>query len=218
MTQSAPTATPGKPARRRSRRSTWLRWLIHSHWMSSAISLVGMILFAFTGITLNHASQIETEPEITFAEAVLPDSIQQSLRRLTLSGNADLPTELTNWLSDEFEEPIDGRDADWTEDEIYVSMPGPGSDAWLAIDRTSGQVEFESTSRGWISYLNDLHKGRHTGAAWSWFIDIFSIATLVFCITGLLLLYERAKNRRLTWPLVALGLIAPWILIVLLVH
>ncbi|MCO8124885.1 PepSY-associated TM helix domain-containing protein [Stieleria sp. TO1_6] len=213
------THKPKQPAlAKRKRRSIWLRWLIHSHWISSAVSLVGMLLFALTGITLNHAAQIETQPVIQTHQAQLPPRLQQQLREFDHDGTAALPAELSEWLGGEFDQSIQDRQAEWSEDEVYLSMQGPGADAWLAIDRESGEVEFESTSRGWISYFNDLHKGRHTGVAWSWFIDLFAVATLVFCITGLLLLYERAKHRRLTWPLVGLGLIAPWILIVLMMH
>ncbi|GAA5509505.1 PepSY-associated TM helix domain-containing protein [Novipirellula caenicola] len=211
------------PRKKRSRRSAWLRLLIHSHWMSSAISLVGMVLFAITGITLNHASQIETEPKIRNELLELPPRLQSILRavpdtELAASESAVLPAEVADWLSDRFTVSVANREAEWSGDEVYLSMQGPGSDAWIAIDRDSGEVEFQSTSRGWIAYFNDLHKGRHTGTAWMWFLDVFAIATLVFCITGLLLLYERAGNRRSTWPLVAFGLIAPWILILLFIH
>lgn len=206
------------PVRKRRRRSGWLRLLIHSHWMSSAISLVGMVLFAITGITLNHASQIETKPVIVSRTAELPAPLQRELADREQQGSAMLPSQLADWLAEQFSVRAGGRHADWSTDEIYLSMPAPGADAWLAIDRNSGVVEFESTSRGWVAFFNDLHKGRHTGTAWSWFLDVFAIATLVFCITGLLLLYERAKHRRWTWPLVGLGLIAPWLLIIFLIH
>jgi hypothetical protein len=63
-----------------------------------------------------------------------------------------------------------------------------------------------------------LHKGRNTGAAWKWFLDLFAIATLVFCLTGLLLLVEHARRRKMTWPLVGLGLFLPFLLAVLLIH
>ncbi|WP_372715782.1 PepSY-associated TM helix domain-containing protein [Novipirellula sp.] len=206
------------PKRNRRRRSVWLRLLIHSHWMSSAVSLVGMILFAITGITLNHASQIETTPTTRTWSDVLPPRLQTSIGVSIDEDSAELPVPVSEWIGNQLAISIGNHQADWSEDEVYVSMPGPGSDAWLAIDRNSGAVEFESTHRGWISYFNDLHKGRHTGNAWSWFLDVFAVATLVFCITGLLLLYERATHRRWTWPLVGLGLIAPWILIILFIH
>jgi Uncharacterized protein conserved in bacteria len=66
-------------------------------------------------------------------------------------------------------------------------------------------VEFEQTRRGAIAYLNDLHKGRNTGPAWGWFLDVFAVACVVFCLTGLLLLHLHARQRAMTWPLVGLG-------------
>ncbi|SMP73394.1 hypothetical protein SAMN06265222_116114 [Neorhodopirellula lusitana] len=210
--------TPPPTKKKRSRRSIWLRFLIHSHWMSSAISLIGMILFAVTGITLNHASQIKTVPVVQNRLTELPADLKQKLDETGSESDTELPPEISTWLSNEFAIPTESHPAEVSEDEVYISMPGPGSDAWIAVDRASGEVEFESTSRGWISYLNDLHKGRNTGFAWMVFLDVFSVATLVFCITGLFLLYERSKNRWLTWPLVIAGLVAPWVLILLLVH
>jgi hypothetical protein len=108
--------------------------------------------------------------------------------------------------------------AEWSPEEIYLSLPRPGGDAWLRIARDSGEVEYELTDRGWISWLNDLHKGRHTGWAWKWFIDVFSVACLLFSITGLLILKFHAAKRPSTWPLVGLGLIAPLLLLILFVH
>jgi hypothetical protein len=37
-------------------RSFWLKHLHRWHWISAAACLVGMLLFAATGITLNHAA------------------------------------------------------------------------------------------------------------------------------------------------------------------
>ena len=107
---------------------------------------------------------------------------------------------------------------EWSAEEIYLSLPRPGGDAWLSIDRETGAVEYESTSRGAVSYLNDLHKGRNAGPAWGWFLDVFAVACLVFCITGLFLLHLHARQRRMTWPLVGLGLMIPLLIALLLIH
>ena len=50
------------PALQQQRRGFWLRTLHQWHWISSAVCLIGMLLFAITGITLNHASKIEATP------------------------------------------------------------------------------------------------------------------------------------------------------------
>ena len=198
-------------------RSFWLRTLHQWHWISSAVCLVGMLLFSITGITLNHASQIEATPQVENRTAQIPATLLGSLGD-RMEGNAPLPPATADWLADELSVSIGRRAAEWSDEEIYLSMPSPGADAWLSIDRASGAVEFERTERGWISYLNDLHKGRNAGAAWSWFLDVFAVACLVFCITGLVLLQMHARQRRMTWPYVGLGLVVPVLLALLFIH
>lgn len=195
----------------------WLGSLRQWHWISSAICLIGMLLFAITGITLNHASQITASPKITSLSADVPLDIIQAVK-IPVVENAPLPKELVVWLRDTQGVRANGKNAEWSEGEIYLSLPRPGGDAWLSIDLTSGAFEYELTERGWISYFNDLHKGRNTGTAWSWFLDFFAIACIVFCITGLLLLKRYASGRPATWPMVGLGLVLPWVLILLFIH
>jgi hypothetical protein len=187
------------------------------HWISSALCLVGMLLFAVTGITLNHAAQIQVKPRITNSELVLPEAILKAIEPIA-DEKAPLPETLSNWLDPSLDIKTNGYMAEWSEEEIYLSLPRPGGDAWLTVDLTNGAVFFERTDRGWISYFNDLHKGRNTGRAWFWFIDIFAVACVVFCITGLILLYRHAGGRPTTWPLVALGLVVPVVLALLFIH
>lgn len=208
---------------RLSQRTYWLKVLHRWHWISSALCLVGMLLFAATGITLNNAALIESKPQVQSENAQLAPALleqaRSSARNRTGRGDkAPLPAELHDWLAAQWDLNVGARDAEWSDQEIYVSLPRPGGDAWLAIDLESGQVEYEVTSRGWISYLNDLHKGRYTGVAWSWFIDLFGVACLIFSVTGLFLLKFHANARPATWPMVGLGLLAPALLALLFIH
>jgi hypothetical protein len=213
-----PPALPSTdPGTHQQRRGFWLRTLHQWHWISSAVCLVGMLLFAVTGITLNHAAKIEGSPEIANRTLALPAPLLQSLGSRD-EGNAPLPGAVADWLDGELDTAIGTREAEWSEDEIYLSMPGPGADAWLSIQRADGAVEYERTERGWISYLNDLHKGRNAGPAWGWFIDVFAIACVVFTVTGLFLLQMHARQRRMTWPWVGLGLLVPVLLALLFIH
>ena len=200
----------------------WLGTVRQWHWISSAVCLLGMLLFAVTGITLNHAGQIEASPSITTIETTLPDTLLLALDSYSLeqvhSDEHPLPVMLRDWLADETGLRAGKRAAEWGRREIYLALPRPGGDAWLSIDLESGELVYESTSRGLISYLNDLHKGRNTGSAWSWFLDAFSAACIIFCITGLLLLQRHSKSRPSTWPLVGLGFVAPMLLILLFIH
>jgi hypothetical protein len=219
MSQSQTTAKPaaGKPRPNNARRVFWLRQLREWHWISSAVCLIGLIGFAATGITLNHAGQISAKPVTETHAAVLPPAVL-ALLKVAPAGSAPLPGPVSRRIARDLKVDTAGRPGDWSDDEVYVSLPRPGGDAAVTVDRITGEVSYEKTTRGAIALLNDLHKGRNTGPAWSWFIDIFAVACLVFAITGLFLLYLLSATRRITWPLVALGLVVPAVLVVVFIH
>lgn len=195
----------------------WLGSLREWHWISSAVCLIGMLLFSITGITLNHAAQIKSKPEIVTLEAEISPSLLETLE-IPAEEKAPLPAALIDWLAQEQDIIVADQLAEWSEDEIYLSLPRPGGDTWLSIDLATGELVYEVTDRGWIAYFNDLHKGRNTGVAWSWFIDVFAVFCIIFSITGLLLLKRYASGRPATWPMVGLGLVLPWVLILLFIH
>ena len=212
-------SAPGPAARKRKSkwRGWWLRQLHTWHWMSAAISLVGMLLFAATGITLNHAAAIGANPVVTDKAGTLPPPL---LRALTTPAAADAPLPAPVAAAVERAVGLDpaGRPGEWSDADVYVALPRPGGDAWVSIDRASGAITAETTSRGWVAYLNDLHKGRNTGGAWSWFLDIFAGACILFTLTGLLLLQLHARHRPTTWPIVAAGVVIPIVLILVFIH
>lgn len=183
------------------------------HWVSSALCLAGMLLFAVTGITLNHAADIPAKPKVQSLEGVL---LAEDLSQLQ---SHNQQSQL--FLSRLFQQKgiaLRFDQAQWEEEEIYLAIPRPGSDAWLNIDLQSGEYIYEYTRRGVIAYLNDLHKGRNTGFVWKVFIDVFSVACVVFSLTGLLLLLRYRKTRPSTEPLLVLGLLIPVLLLIVFVH
>lgn len=204
--------------RKRSRKTFWLKQLHTWHWMSSAVSLIGLLLFAVTGFTLNHAAEIEASPTSVERKGQLPAPL---LRQVAPDDAPDakkpLPAAVAAHIKQSLD--LDARGvAEWSASEIYLALPRPGGDGWVSIDRESGAITSETSSRGWIAYLNDLHKGRNAGPVWKWFIDIFVFACVVFSLTGLVLLQLHSKNRRSTWPLVALGLVIPAVIAIWFIH
>jgi hypothetical protein len=215
---SAPIPKAAPVKRKRISRGWWLKQLHTWHWISAAVSLAAMLLFAITGLTLNHAASIAAKPVVTQSSGRLPPAL---LRTLPQPGDstAPLPSPVAAAVAQAV--PLDpaGFAADWSDEgEVYVAMTGPGRDAWVSIDRQSGAISAEQTQRGWISYVNDLHKGRNTGSAWFWFIDVFAVACLVFTLTGLILLQLHAKHRPSTWPLVGLSVAIPLVIALFFIH
>lgn len=207
----------GRPVKSRKWRSIYLKQLHSWHWISAALSMIGMLLFAITGLTLNHAQSISAEPRVTQGEAVLPAPLLALLEKTPAAG-APLPDAVADQVATAVKLDTHGKAGEWSDDDVYVAMPGPGRDAWVSIDRESGAITSEYTDRGWISYLNDLHKGRNSGATWFWFIDIFAAACIIFTLSGLLLLQLHAKHRPTTWPMVGFGLLIPVIIAILFIH
>jgi hypothetical protein len=213
-TDAVPAALPG------ARRSLWLKTLHQWHWISSAICLTAMLLFSITGFTLNHAAQIESKPDLTRIKSAVPAALLPALRAYAeqhVDAEAPLPAPLVEWANSAFPVDLHGRSAEWSEEDAYVALPRPGGDAWLRVN-LNGEAEYELTSRGAISWLNDMHKGRNTGPVWSWFIDLFALACLVFCITGFLIMKIHAANRPSTWPVIGFGIVLPAVLALLFVH
>ena len=211
--------TAANPAKaKRSRKSFWLKQLHTWHWMSSAISLVGLLLFAITGFTLNHAAEIEASPKSVERAAQLPASLLAQVKPDDApDSKKPLPADVAKFVGDKLQMPTAGT-AEWSIDTVYLPLPRPGGDGWISIDRETGEVTSEVSSRGWIAYLNDLHKGRNSGAVWKWFIDVFVLACIVFTLTGLVLLWMHSKHRKSTWPIVAAGLAIPAALAVFFIH
>src|SRR3954465_570082 len=125
---------------------------MHSwHWISAAICLGALLLFCLTGIPLNHAGAIGATPQVTRKS----ESVPENLRPLLAAGRqgAPLPDALGDWIEDQFDVDVDRAESGWSAEELYVSAPGPGRDAWVAIDRSSDRATAEVTDRGSIAFL-----------------------------------------------------------------
>ena len=211
-------ARPAKAPGVNRARAFWLKQLHSWHWISAGVSLMALLLFAVTGITLNHAPQIKSEPRTTEQSAVLPAPLVERLSEMGEETTDPVPDAVARWAQGELKARIAGRPTETTPDEVYVALPRPGGDGWMTIDRVSGDVTLEVTKQGWVAYLNDLHKGRNTGKVWYWFIDVLAVACVVFALTGLGLLWLHGRSRPSTWPLVGLGLLIPVIIALLFIH
>ena len=87
-------------------RAFWLKHLYRWHWISSAACLIGMLLFASTGITLNNSSYIESLPIVAKKTAIVPATL---LNQIKVNQNkaepsndkAALPKATSDWVSNE---------------------------------------------------------------------------------------------------------------------
>jgi len=84
-----------------------------------------------------------------------------------------------------------------------VTFKGPGYSADAFIDRDSGRYTLTQSFHGVIAVLNDLHKGRDSGLAWSILIDASAIVLTFISLLGLVLL-SYLELRRIPGLVVAI--------------
>ncbi|MGH6997522.1 MAG: PepSY-associated TM helix domain-containing protein, partial [Phenylobacterium sp.] len=89
-----------KAKRKAQRRAALMRQMVQWHWISAAVCLIGMLLFAITGITLNHAGAIEAKPQTVEAEGQLPADLL-SIAKGAQAAQGALPDPIRAWLAKE---------------------------------------------------------------------------------------------------------------------
>lgn len=183
------------------------------HWVSSAFCFAILLLFAATGITLNHTDWFSADMSSHEQIITLDKTLQQALQN---SNEEERLTFAIQWVKTTLDLNLATR-IEQDEIEITFDYPRPGGYTLVIFDIELGEVIVEDHSRGFVSKMNDLHKGRHSGLVWSWVIDISAALMLIFSITGLILLYQYSRNRPSTWPLLVIGLAIPFTIILVFV-
>lgn len=167
------------------RSSAFFRWL---HIYISMISFASLMLFAITGITLNHPDWFGADQEVMRDEsgdlntAWLVDDVNRLAIAESLRAKHNLQGAVSEFVSDNFE--------------CMIVFKGPGYSADVFIDRNTGAYTLTEIKTGTVGILNDLHKGRDSGTPWSWVIDISAGLMIFVSLTGLALLFYLKKRRR----------------------
>ncbi|MCP3993410.1 MAG: peptidase [Actinomycetia bacterium] len=165
----------------------WARWL---HTYTSMIALLIVLFFGLTGITLNH-------PDWTFGDAT---SRTTTSGTLTVDPTFDDGT--VDWLSiaeeirADYEVKGSVSDFGLNDTEGTITFVNPGYSADLFFDTASASFDLTVEQQGFVAVMNDLHKGRDTGSAWGWVIDISAGFLVAISATGLTMQFLIRKRRR----------------------
>lgn len=185
------------------RRSEWKRQTaILSRWLHIYLSMVsfGIVLFfAVTGLTLNHAERFNDQVRTQQIKGkVDPNWVKvadDKVAKLEIVEHLRKTDGVKSALSD-FR--ID-------DSQCEVSFKGPGYTADAFVNRTDGAYELTITRNGIVAVMNDLHKGRDTGAVWGWIIDVSASLMTLVSLTGLVLIFFLQKKRKAGLIAIAIG-------------
>jgi uncharacterized protein len=182
----------------RIRKSTAIvtRWL---HIYLSMISFAVVFFFAATGITLNHAEWFSRQVQTTHYRGIVPAALlhESGQRPDKLQPDKLEPDKLGIVELLRNRHKIHGSVSDFRveDSQISISFKGPGYAADAFIDATNGSYDLAETRNGFVAILNDLHKGRDTGSAWSMVIDVSAALLVLVSLTGLVLIWFVYKRR-----------------------
>jgi len=165
------------------------RWL---HVYISTLLFSLLFFFSVTGITLNHADWISNDNAVLETEWKLETTLVQRLKQQQVLALPDLQSWVNNQLSLSKPRSID---ADWELGEVSFDYPIPAGYVFVTVVIDDELAFVESKNSGLLALLNDLHKGRHSGTAWSWLIDISALLICVFSITGIAILLQHKRYR-----------------------
>lgn len=166
-----------------------IRWL---HIYLSMFGFTALVFFAITGITLNHAAWFGLEEEhIQDVTGTLETKL------LSPGGEESDVDKLMIVEALRQKHRLSGAVAEFRTDEseCFVSFKGPGFAADAFITRESGEYQLSIARHGVVAIMNDLHKGRDSGMAWSVLIDVSAILMTLSSITGMLLLIYLKRIR-----------------------
>ena len=178
----------------RKRTAAWSRGL---HLYLSMLSFLVVLFFAATGLTLNHADwfdgqQVERKVTGTVPAAWVNTPDTAAVKKLQIVERLRRQYRVQGYVS-EFR---------MEDDQCAVSFKGPGYSADAFLNRHDGTFKLTEQRQGLVAVLNDLHKGRDSGAGWSWLLDVSAGFLALVSLSGLVMLFF-LKNKRATGLLVA---------------
>lgn len=196
----------------RPRRSFSTRFAGAVRWLHIYLSLLGfaaLTFFAVTGITLNHPTWFGVDNQrLSEFSGELPREWLDAGdldRDSGDSAGADGDDAPRVDHVDKFEvverlrgaHGLRGSVSEFRvdESECLVLFKGPGYAADAIIDRKAGTYAVTETVMGAVAVINDLHKGRDSGPAWSILIDVSALMMVFVSITGIILIFYLKRRR-----------------------
>lgn len=162
------------------------------HGWLSAFAFLTLLFFSVTGLLLNHPEWFEPAKTEETTQLILPESILKSIKQQENPSDTIL-----NYVRQQ--QNVVGRyqSSEVMDNEVMIRLESPAgaTDIWVMAD--TGETEITQKPASTVSMLNDLHRGKNSGLAWSWLIDISAIIVIALSLVGYIL-FLSIKTRLVT--------------------
>ena len=162
------------------------------HGWLSAFAFLTLLFFSVTGLLLNHPEWFEPAKTEQTTQLILPESVLKSIKQQENPSDTIL-----NYVRQQ--QNVVGRyqSSEVMDNEVMIRLESPAgaTDIWVMTD--TGEMEITQKPASTVSMLNDLHRGKNSGLAWSWLIDISAIIVIALSLVGYIL-FLSIKTRLVT--------------------
>ena len=172
------------------------------HGYLSAFAFLALIFFSATGVLLNHPEWFEAyqpaEHPVAFAltPAELAAAKASKDRGRALAAAAASHAALPGAYASA---DIDGRQA-------LVRMEGPKGSTDLTVDLATGKTQGRVAKANLMAVIQDLHRGKNSGLAWRWVIDLSAWLVLALSLIGYVLFFSLRFRLKTSLVLTAVSL------------
>ena len=173
-------------------RRDFYRHARYVHGWLSAFAFIVLVFFSLTGLFLNHPEWFDPAKEEKTVKIQLPENLLQAAQKQENPSNA-----LLDYIRQK--ETVVGRyqSSEVLDGEVMIRLESPAgsTDIWALLD--TGEVEITQKPASAVSLINDLHRGKNSGTAWRWLIDISAVLILALSLAGYIL-FLSIKSRLVT--------------------
>ncbi|HTK35319.1 MAG TPA: PepSY-associated TM helix domain-containing protein [Caulobacteraceae bacterium] len=174
-----------KPLGPASGRGGFYRLCRMLHAYLSAFAFLALIFFCVTGVLLNHPEWFEAyhpaertaAVTLTPAELAAAKAAKDPGRALAAAVAARVP------LKGAF------SSSDIQDGMALIRLTGPKGSSDIDLDLATGRGEAKIVTADLTSVIQDLHRGKNSGAPWRWVIDISAYLLLALSLIGYVLFF-----------------------------
>jgi hypothetical protein len=170
-------------------------WALLVHIYISMAGFTLALLFAATGLTLNHQDFGWSEPQVVRSTITIDKNLVKNADQAALEKCLREKLQIRSPATDYHDDP----------DQIQVTFAAPGKRTVVTLNRADGAGEVEKEERGILGKLGDLHKGFDTGQVWYWTIDLAALLLIISSLTGMVTLLALRARRHSGFIVGALG-------------
>ncbi len=183
-------------------RRDFYRHARYVHGWLSAFAFIVLFFFSLTGLFLNNPDWFEPEKEQQPVTLTLPAVLLQQIK-----AQENPSASIIDYVRSK--QSIAGRyqSSEVMDNEVMIRLESPAgsTDIWTMLD--TGEIEVTAKPASAVSLINDLHRGKNSGKAWSWLIDVSAVIILLLSIAGYIL-FLSIKSRLVTHLLLTAASIA----------